>query len=367
MNIRILNEKAMLAEKDGCGCESITALSLSSVRTTTSSPGASGPSISGIVQITLPAFSNEPEIEHPICSKTKPFPQQETSCEKSSRHSVDIEQHQSFRMARGEICLAERALSSRMTFCDLPIEIHELILDHVFGARGSTANTPTSSRGWNTTLRHSRRRHLSDLALVNRRYRNLVQGRLYKHIKIQGTRPSVENALLFFTSHPHLQKFPRHVEIWSPVWERRAGLLGGQVLIPPTTPERITLVPAVQGSTGGLETSSNVTSAYQLSSRNSSLYEIFQLIHMVFPRACILTLEGGHCKKPPKVRHFPEGESMLHSLPKLPSIRTLILKSAWNIMRTEEDFEVIMAALPKLREWNSSYAKPKSKSYISEN
>jgi hypothetical protein len=34
-------------------------------------------------------------------------------------------------------------------------------------------------------------------------------------------------------------------------------------------------------------------------------------------------------------------------------------------MRTEEHFDTIMAALPNLREWHSSYAKPKSKSYLS--
>ncbi len=34
-------------------------------------------------------------------------------------------------------------------------------------------------------------------------------------------------------------------------------------------------------------------------------------------------------------------------------------------MRTGEDFDVIMAALPNIQEWHTSYAKPKSKSYLS--
>jgi hypothetical protein len=115
----------------------------------------------------------------------------------------------------------------------------------------------------------------------------------------------------------------------------------------------------------GFEPSSNVASAYQLASRNSSLYEIFTFIDLMFPKACVLTLEGGHCKKPPMVRHFPEMQGVERLLPRLARIRTLIVKSAWNIMRTEEDFDTIMAALPNLKEWHSSYAKPKSKSYLS--
>lgn len=111
-----------------------------------------------------------------------------------------------------------------------------------------------------------------------------------------------------------------------------------------------------------------MASAYQMATRNSSLYEIFSFVDMIFPEACILTLEGGHCKKPPMVRHFPEVEDIEHGqrrLPTLGRIRTLVLKSAWNLMRTEEDFDTIMAAMPNLQEWHSSYAKPKSKSYLS--
>jgi hypothetical protein len=150
------------------------------------------------------------------------------------------------------------------------------------------------------------------------------------------------------------------------VWERRAGAANAHVILPPTTPERTTLVRVMNAHVAGFEPSSNVASAYQLASRNSSLYEIFTFIDLMFPKACVMTLEGGHCKKPPMVRHFPEvHEDVERRLPSLARIRTLILKSAWNIMRTEEDFDTIMAALPNLKEWHSSYAKPKSKSYLS--
>jgi hypothetical protein len=115
------------------------------------------------------------------------------------------------------------------------------------------------------------------------------------------------------------------------------------------------------------EHANNVNSAYCQASQNSSLSELLSFVHFAFPEARILTLEGGHCKKPPKLAHFPPKEIGWHgeSLPKVPTVTTLILKSAWNIMRTEEDFHHIMDALPSLKEWNTSYAKGKSKSYLS--
>lgn len=70
---------------------------------------------------------------------------------------------------------------------DLPIEIHEAILDHLFGVRhaalGSiTSETPTAST-WSKSLRHPRRKALSNLALVSSRWRTLVQERIYRHSK----------------------------------------------------------------------------------------------------------------------------------------------------------------------------------------
>jgi hypothetical protein len=51
-------------------------------------------------------------------------------------------------------------------------------------------------------------------------------------------------------------------------------------------------------------------------------------------------------------------------MPKLRSVRTLICKGQWNLMRDLEDFEAITSALPNLHEWHGSYSKPKSKSYL---
>lgn len=323
---------------------------------TPSSPGLPQPSAFRSVS---PEARKDPEIEPPERPKSTPFPlhDDDDSLRQAIRRLDDLSQI--------ELSSSDELFKHSRTveFTSLPTEIHELILDHLFGIRSSTLPTATTSKGWSTALRHSRRRQLCDLALVNKEYRLLVQGRLFKHIKVKGTRPSIADAIEFFVENQHLQQHPRHVEVWSPVWERRTGPALEQIIFPPTTPERSTLTRTFDGSPGGFESSSNLTAAYQLSSRNSTLYEIFQFISIVFPQACVLTLEGGHCKKPPMIKHFQEDGAT--DLPRLDKIRTLILKSAWNIMRTEEDFNTIMSAVPHLEEWQSSYAKAKSKSYLS--
>lgn len=72
-------------------------------------------------------------------------------------------------------------------FVDLPIEIHEAILDHLFGERtsGSGSNTPgrPDARSWIRALRHPRRKALSNLALITPVWRDLVQERIYRHSK----------------------------------------------------------------------------------------------------------------------------------------------------------------------------------------
>jgi hypothetical protein len=73
----------------------------------------------------------------------------------------------------------------RIQFADLPVEIHEAILDHLFGVRGSAlaSITPATSTAssWSRSLRHPRRKALSNLALVCSSWRPLVQERIYRH------------------------------------------------------------------------------------------------------------------------------------------------------------------------------------------
>lgn len=77
-----------------------------------------------------------------------------------------------------------QACRSQVRFEDLPIEIHEAILDHLFGERASafTSCAPgKSARSWNKSLRHPRRKALSNLALITPVWRALVQDRIYRH------------------------------------------------------------------------------------------------------------------------------------------------------------------------------------------
>lgn len=90
------------------------------------------------------------------------------------------------------------------TFESLPIEIHEAVLDYLFGARGSAiASVPSGKAGaggsWSKALRHPRRKILSNLALVSRKWRPLVQERIYRHSRFYST-----PLFLTFTSHIYL-------------------------------------------------------------------------------------------------------------------------------------------------------------------
>lgn len=112
-----------------------------------------------------------------------------------------------------------------------------------------------------------------------------------------------------------------------------------------------------------MEPSNTIT--YQTPSNNCSLEEIFRFVQMTFGGACILTLEGGERKKPPMVQHFRFGTPEGSKLPVIDTIRTLVCKGQWNLIRSNKDFQTIAAALPRLNEWHGSYAKPKSKAYLS--
>jgi hypothetical protein len=166
------------------GCETGLTLSISPiVKTTTStptSPGAASPSALRGLPLILDQLK-VPAIEPPTRPKSTPFSWQETpNCDYATRTANGPDQSQTSSVRKDGL-QADITPSSKMTFSGLPTEIHELILDHLFGTRASTANTSSTSRGWSTALRHSRRRQLSDVALISRSYRELIQGRLFKH------------------------------------------------------------------------------------------------------------------------------------------------------------------------------------------
>ncbi|KAI1465300.1 uncharacterized protein F4812DRAFT_117023 [Daldinia caldariorum] len=244
-----------------------------------------------------------------------------------------------------------------LTLAQLPAEIHECILDHIFGYRVSTTspsslNIPSmNARSWSTALRHSRRKELSNLAFVCPLWRDLIQQRLYRHIKLKATVHCSNDVMAFFVRHPHLRTYVKHIEIWFPVFQPKfhATTPGDTSLALPTvSPEGI------------------ASATYALPTDNSTLEEVFYLVSILFPEARVMTLEGGERKKAPRVKFNLVGPpGLARDLPEIPSVRTLIVKGQWNIIRQPKDWEIISRALPNLEEWHGTYAKPKSKSYLS--
>jgi hypothetical protein len=66
-------------------------------------------------------------------------------------------------------------------FANLPIEIHENILDHIFGERAAASSSKSSAQNWSKAFRHPRRKALSNLSLICRVWTPLVQSRIYRH------------------------------------------------------------------------------------------------------------------------------------------------------------------------------------------
>lgn len=344
----------------------VHSLHLTTIMTTASTPATPGPSTPTTVR-TFPLdqvkiSDLDGDIIPPDRPKSTPFPEPDLlegdiQCSlrpNGSERQDDYPIHS---------LQAPQSESSISALNDLPTEIHEQILDHLSGVRSSASSRTTAGkskalRGWGTALRHSRRREVSELALVSNKWRELIQDRLYRHLKIKGTRESVEQSMYWFSMYPHLRPYVKHIEIWFPVFQQKNPAFDRTLRIPSTTPDRSTLI----RSLANLADSGNAIS-YQSPSNNCTLEEVFAFIQMTFEEACILTLEGGERKKPPMVRQFVNDQSF--SLPLLEKIRTLVCKGQWNIIRSFEDFQNIAIALPNLQEWHGSYAKPKSKSYIS--
>jgi hypothetical protein len=69
----------------------------------------------------------------------------------------------------------------------LPLEIQGLILDYLFGDIHAVTSSSTSllsgANCLSSAMRHPRRRALTDVALVSRTWRELVQERIYRHSK----------------------------------------------------------------------------------------------------------------------------------------------------------------------------------------
>lgn len=329
------------------------------IMTTASTPATTGPSTPTVTR-EVPLHTKVDEILNIERPASTPFPRQESLDGEIVERQIEPDILEWVEPSP----IQQQAPSSGSPLCDLPVEIHECVLDHLFGFRAAASArvVPGSSqvlRGWGSALRHSRRREVSELALVSVKWRNLIQERLYRHLKLRGTRDSIDQSLVWFYGHPHLCAYVRHIEIWFPVFQQKRLPFDRLLRIPLTNPDRSTLIRSLAHV--GTEPTTGIT--YQTPDNNCTLSEIFQFVRNTLPEACILTLEGGERKKPPQVRLFLPNEPK-SKLPTISTIRTLVCKGQWNIIRTNEDFQTIAAALPNLSEWHGSYAKPKSKAYL---
>lgn len=79
----------------------------------------------------------------------------------------------------------QHTVNVKSSLRDLPAEIQEGIIDYIHGALGSALSDAQGSghvaRNWSMAMRHPRRKQLSDLCLVSKVWRVLVQQRLYRH------------------------------------------------------------------------------------------------------------------------------------------------------------------------------------------
>ena len=187
-------------------------------------------------------------------------------------------------------------------------------------------------------------------------------------VKIKGTRAGLSDSAAWFTENQHLTKHVRHIEFWVPVWGDK-------------THRDRSLDPSVPAPAGGralhgieIDATGSLISADELGDFNfklstysstSKLSEIFQHVAHFFPEACILTLEGGHCKNSNMIHHFPKVlyPEQDRAFQILPNITTFAMRGAWNIVRDVRDWCNIEKALPNLREWHCAYAKPQAGAY----
>jgi hypothetical protein len=161
----------------------------------------------------------------------------------------------------------------------------------------------------------------------------------------------------------------KHVEFWIPVWERKAGTFQN-TYIPAPAPRfpRTFLQTIVNATTQSFEALDSVSTVYQQSTGKATLERVFKFVQSTFDEATVLTLEGGHCKKPPMVNYLEDtvnNDTLWRPLPGLEKIGVLVLKGSWNIMRDHVHFAHLMHSFPRLRELHTNYSKAKKGPYKS--
>ncbi|KAL2890765.1 hypothetical protein HOO65_010123 [Ceratocystis lukuohia] len=244
-------------------------------------------------------------------------------------------------------------------FSRLPVEIHEEILDYVFGSQ--PAAQPCLAGGfnsiaasWNISTRRFTRSDISDLALVSRVWRDLVQSRIYRHIKLRGSVNAIIGADSWFTQHPYLASYIRHLEVWFPVFQPAA--------VTNTTNSATAIVRIPPNHSPTLDGSPRLP--YIAPDSNCTLEDVFLMIKRHLPSIKVLSLEGGDRRKAPKVQNQSSSSPSVIQDLVISSVHTLVTRGQWNLIRKTEDFAFIVDRFPNLVEWHSSYSRQKSKTYI---
>ncbi|KAL9049378.1 MAG: hypothetical protein Q9206_005560 [Seirophora lacunosa] len=185
-------------------------------------------------------------------------------------------------------------------FGELPIEVLDRIVSYLAGPlMGLTSKSSCGPRGPRNTgqaMWHPRRKQLSDLALVSVLFKDLMQQRIYRHVKVKGTASGLKECREWFRENPHLRAYVRHFEVWIPVWEVKARRRPTEI---PPIPSAFTPRPDMRGErvNGRALTFkgdiSDMTQGFQQSTQNAALEDILELTRDIFSELYVLTLEGG--------------------------------------------------------------------------
>jgi hypothetical protein len=107
------------------------------------------------------------------------------TCENRVPSTIPASEDQSHHPAQVRASTISAPVQSGIQFINLPVEIHEIILDYIFGRRASAGNHTAygefSAQNWSKALHHPRRKALANLALTCRVWTGLVQSRIYRH------------------------------------------------------------------------------------------------------------------------------------------------------------------------------------------
>ncbi|KAL8999816.1 MAG: hypothetical protein Q9188_005806 [Gyalolechia gomerana] len=351
--------------------------------------------VASVTDLPIPSQKSARDSQQKPCPKTPPVLRRPSRIKHRPQDDIEVQSllqgvdvmRQDLEDTNAEY-LARLSLQTQphsVHLAELPVEVQDCVIDHLaghlVGTAPSSVTAPRGFRNWSTAMRHPRRKQLSDLALLSKTWRELIQERLYRHIKIKGTCSGLAECRDWFTKYSHLRAHVRHFEVWVPVWEVKASRRPTDIpLIPsPFThrPDMMRAHPPHGQTAAVVQDISDMTQAFQQASQNATLEDIFEVTRDLFPQVYALTIEGGQGKRTPLIKaHRQRGNlaataqhrlslvpTRPHGIPLNPQIGSLVLKGAWNIIREPSHFSLLKAALPNLQEYHCIYAKPKPQAY----